>query len=48
MKLSDDNAFAEVGDGTETPSELGEEDQDFLKCLEKMMEEAKDESDSVG
>jgi len=47
MKLSDDNPFAVVIDNTEAPGELGEEDQDFLMCLEKMMEEAENESETL-
>jgi len=47
MKLSDDNPFAEVIDDIEALGELGEEDQDFLKCLEKMMEEAEGEPDAI-
>ena len=47
MDLPDENLFAEGADDTEAPSELGEEDKDFLECLEKMMEEVEDEADSI-
>jgi len=47
MNLLDDELLAEVADGTEAPGELGEEDKDFLKCLEKMVEEAKDDPGSI-
>jgi hypothetical protein len=41
----DDNQLAEDADDTEAPCELGEEDKDFLECLEKMVEEVEDEAD---
>ena len=44
MKLLDDNPLAEGTDDTEAPCELGEEDKDFLECLEKMMEEVESEA----
>ena len=47
MKLLDDNLFAELADDTEAPRELGEEDKDLLKSLEKMAEEVKDEAGSI-
>jgi hypothetical protein len=47
MNLLDDKLLAEVADDTEDPGELGEEDKDFLKCIEKMVEEVKDESGSI-
>jgi hypothetical protein len=43
MKRLDDDPFAEAPDDTEALSELGEEDRDFLRCLEKMMEEVEPE-----
>jgi hypothetical protein len=39
----DDNPFAKVPDDTEAQDELSEEDQDFLKCLEKMVKEVESE-----
>ena len=45
--LLDDKLLAEVADDTEAPGELGEEEKDFLKSLEKMVEEVKDEPGSI-
>ncbi len=49
MKLLDDNLLAEGADDAEAPDELAEaeEDKDFLKNLEKMAGEVKDEPDSI-
>ena len=49
MKLLDENLLAEIADDTEAPGKLAEaeEDKDFLKNLEKMAEEVKDEPDSI-
>jgi hypothetical protein len=47
MNLLDDNLFAEVADDTVALRELGEEDKDFLECLEKMAKEVKDEAGSI-
>ena len=46
MKLLDDNLFTDVQDDARAPGELGEEDKDFLRMLEKMVEEVvEDKSD---
>jgi hypothetical protein len=47
MKIFDENLLAEIAKDTGTSKELREEDTDFLKCLEKMAEEVKDEADSI-
>jgi hypothetical protein len=47
MKLLDENLLAENADGVESPGELAEEDQDFLKSLEKMAKEVKDDANSI-
>jgi hypothetical protein len=47
MKLLDENLLAEGVDDAELPGELGEEDQDFLKSLEEMVNEVKDEPNSI-
>jgi hypothetical protein len=47
MKLFDENLLAEIANDTEAPGDLGEEDQDFLKSLEKMVNEVKDEPNSI-
>jgi hypothetical protein len=44
VKLLDENLLAEDVDDVEPPGELGE---DFLKSLEKMAEEVKDEANSI-
>ena len=44
MKILDENLLAEAGNDAETPNQLGEEDKDFLKSLEKMAAEVEDES----
>jgi hypothetical protein len=43
VNRGDDNPFVEVPDDSEARGELGEEDQDFLKCLEKMVKEVESE-----
>ena len=45
--LLDDNLLAEGGEDTGARGELAEEDKDFLKSLEKMAEEVKDEAGSI-
>jgi hypothetical protein len=45
MKLMDDNLLVEGVDDTKAPGELAEEDKDFVKRLEKMVEEVEDEAD---
>ncbi len=45
MKLLDDNLFADVPEEARVPGELGEEDKDFLRMLEKMVEEVEDKAD---
>jgi len=47
MKILDDNFLAEVADDTEAPGELGEDNEDFLESLEKMVKEVEDEPDSI-
>jgi hypothetical protein len=47
MKLLDENLLAESVDDAEAPGELAEEDEDFLKDLEKMVEEVEDNPDSI-
>jgi len=47
VKLLDENLLAEGVDDVEPPGELGEEDEDFLKSLEKMAIEVKDEANSI-
>ena len=47
MKILDENALAEIANETEAPGELGEEDKDLLKSLEKMVEEVKEEPGSI-
>ncbi len=45
--LLDDNLLIEGVDDTEDPGELSEEDKEFLKSLEKKVEEAEDEADNL-
>jgi len=50
MKLLDEDLLAEVVDDVEPPvppAELGEEDGDLLKDLEKMAEEVEDDANSI-
>jgi hypothetical protein len=47
MKLLDENRLAEIEDGIEAPGESGEEDKDFLKSLEEMANEVKDDANSI-
>jgi hypothetical protein len=47
VKLLDENLLAEGFDDVEPPGELGEEGEDFLKSLEKMANEVKDEANSI-
>ena len=47
MKLLDEDLFAEGVDDVEPPGELGEEDGDLLKSLEKMAEEVEDDANSI-
>jgi hypothetical protein len=47
MKLLDENLLAEGVDDVEPPGELGEEDEDLLKDLEKMAEEVEDDANSI-
>ena len=47
MKLLDENLLAEIEADTDAPGELAEEDKDFLKDLEKMVEEVEDNPDSI-
>ncbi len=41
----DDNLLTEAQDEARAPGELGEEDKDFLRMLEKMVEEVEDKAD---
>ncbi len=45
MKLLDDNLLTDISDDARAPRELGEEDRDFLRMLEKMVEEVEDKTD---
>ncbi len=45
MKLLDDNLLTDISDDAKAPCELGEEDRDFLRMLEKMVEEVEDKTD---
>jgi len=47
MNLLDEELLAEAAEGAEAPGELGDEDKDFLNCLEKMVEGVKDEAGSI-
>jgi hypothetical protein len=47
MKLLDEDLLAEGANGIEPPGELGEEDEDLLKDLEKMAEEVEDDANSI-
>jgi hypothetical protein len=47
MKLLDEDLLAEGADDVEPPDELGEEDEDLLKDLEKMAEEVEDDANSI-
>ena len=43
----DEELLAEAAEDAEAPGELGEEDTDFLNCLEKMVEDVRDEPGSI-
>ncbi len=47
MKLLDENLLAEIEADTDAPGELDEKGEDFLKSLEKMAEEVKDDANSI-
>ncbi len=47
MKLLDEDLLAEGADDVEPAGELGEEDEDLLKDLEKMAEEVEDDANSI-
>ena len=47
MNLLDEELIAEAAEDAEAPGELGEEDTDFLNCLEKMVEDVRDEPGSI-
>jgi len=43
----DEELLAEAVESSEDPGELGDEDKDFLNCLEKMVGDVKDEAGSI-
>ena len=45
--LLDENLLAEGADEAEPRGELGEEDKEFLKSLEKMVEEVESEANKA-
>jgi|PlaIllAssembly_1097288.scaffolds.fasta_scaffold573165_2 hypothetical protein len=47
MKLLDEDLLAEGADDVVLPGELGEEDGAFLKILEEMADEVKDDANSI-
>jgi len=47
MKLLGEDLLAEGADDVEPPGELAEEENDFLKSLEKMANEVKDDANSI-
>jgi len=47
MKLLDEDLLAEGVDDVDPPSELAEEENDFLKSLEEMANEVKDDASSI-
>ena len=47
MKLLDEDLLAEGADDVEPPGELVEEENDFLKSLEEMANEVKDDANSI-
>ena len=47
MNLLNEGLLAEAAEDAEAPGELGEEDKDFLNCLEKMVGDVKDEAGSI-
>jgi len=47
MNLLNEGLLAEAAEDAEAPGELGEEDKDFLNCLEKMVEDVRDEPGSI-
>ena len=47
MKLLDEDLLAEGVDDVDPPGELGEEGEDFLKSLEEMANEVKDDANSI-
>jgi len=47
MNLLDEDLLAEGADDVEPPGELTEEGNDFLKSLEEMANEVKDDANSI-
>lgn len=47
MKLLDENLLAEGVDDVRPPGELDEKNEDFLKSLEEMAKEVKDDANSI-
>jgi hypothetical protein len=47
MKLLDEDLLAEGVDDVDPPGELGEEDEDLLKDLEKVADGVEDDANSI-